>query len=473
LTLTIDSGTLAHHGWGGIHTSGTSGTDFDVIIIGGGPAGSTTGALLGMAGYRALILEKDIHPRDHVGESITPSTNPVFKRIGFLEKMEDAQFVHKPGACWTAPRSPVGKFVSLRLGEFPPPGTTQVYTYNVERDHFDTLLLRNAHEKGAKVLQGVKAKHVLFDGDRAVGVRAEVAEGWERDLASRFVVDASGRRALIPNQLKMKKKDPAFNQFCIYSWFRDVAPNPVGYEGMLFLHFLDLERSWAWQIPMRNGITSVGVVTDKADFQKSGKSSEEFFSSLLRLNTSFEYNMRNAERIRPWWIEADYSYSIDQLVGPGWLLVGDALRFVDPVFSTGVDVAMFSGNYAFEAIDSVLKGEKDEGTALTEYNERVGAGVQAWYDLISLFYKLRNLFTIFAVKKRWRERVVRILQGNLYQPDALERAREMIAVMEESFQKIQRDPDNLLRPGALIELAERDKLAGGDDPSPTMAETRS
>ena len=424
--------------------------DYDVVVVGGGPGGATIGSLLGMSGYRALILEKDIHPRDHVGESITPSTNPIFAKIGFLEKIEDAGFVHKPGACWTAPRSPIGKFVSLRLAEFPPPGATQSYTYNVERDVFDTMLLRHAHEKGAKVLQGVKVNQVLFDGDRAVGVRAEAIDGWEKDVFARFVVDATGRRALIPTQLKMKKKDPEFNQFSIFSWFRNVEPNPAGYEGMLFLHFLDLERCWAWVIPLRDGVTSVGIVTNKQDFQMSGRSHEEFFDSLVGLNRSLKHAMRDAKRIRPWWIEADYSYEIDRLVGPGWLLVGDALRFVDPVFSTGVDVAMFSANYAFDAIDAVLRGGQDEHVALKEYARQVGDGVQAWHDLISLFYKLRNLFTAFAVRRRFRERVIRILQGNLYMPDSLDRARKMIQLMEESFQKITSDPENLLRPGALI-----------------------
>src|SRR6266511_2368611 len=107
--------------------------------------------LLGMSGYRALILEKDIHPRDHVGESITPSTNPIWARIGFLDKIEDAGFVHKPGACWTAPRAPAGRFLAIHLGEFPPPGATQLHTYNVERDVFDSMLLRHAHELGAEV----------------------------------------------------------------------------------------------------------------------------------------------------------------------------------------------------------------------------------------------------------------------------------------------------------------------------------
>jgi FADH2 O2-dependent halogenase len=428
--------------------------DFDVIVIGGGPAGATLGSLLAMEGRRVAILERDIHPRDHVGESITPSTNPIFKRIGFLDKIEDAGFVHKPGACWTGPRSPVGKFVAIRLGEFPPPEATQVYTYNVERDVFDTMLLRHAHELGAKVLQGVNVRHVIFEDERAVGVRVSVTDGWERDLRANVVVDASGRRCMIANQLGLKRKDPTFNQFGIYTWFRGVEPNPPGFEGFLFLHFLGLERAWGWQIPLRDGVSSIGVVTDKADFQKSGRTHEEFFGSLVERNRSFAHAMRNAERIRPWWIEADYSYKIDTLAGKGWLLVGDALRFVDPIFSTGVDVATYSALYAFEAIQASLAGE-DEERAFKEFERRVGDGIDAWYELIALFYKLQNLFTIFAVKKRFRERVVRILQGNLYIPESLERAREIIAMMQEAYEMVMADETNLLRPGALQGVADR------------------
>jgi len=426
-------------------------SEFDVIVIGGGPAGSVIASLLAQGGYRALVLERDIHPRDHVGESLTPSTNPIFKRIGFLEKMEDAGFVHKPGACWTAPRSPVGRYVSIRLAEFPPPGATQTYTYNVERDVFDTLLLRHAHELGAQVLQGVGVQEVLFQGDRAVGVRAKVTNGWESDLFARFIVDASGRRCVIATQLGLKKMDPTFNQFGIYSWFKGVEPNPPGTEGMLFLHFLAMERAWAWQIPLRNGVWSIGIVTDKADFKKAGMDTEGFVTSLIQRNKSFQFYLRNAVRIRPWWAEGDYSYSVDKLAGNGWLLIGDALRFVDPIFSTGVDVALYSALYAFEAIDAALQGE-DEERVFKAYERRVSDGVGAWYDLIALFYKLQNLFTYFAVRDEYREKVVRILQGNLYQPELLQRARDMISIMEDAYTKIMANPSNLLRPGALTPL---------------------
>src|SRR5438093_4166805 len=149
--------------------------DADVIIIGGGPAGAALGTCLARDGHRAMIIEKDIHPRDHVGESLTPSSNLDFDKLGFLDKMNDAGFIHKPGTGWNAPRSALWKFVEIWLFEYPIPNGPQPYTYNVERDVMDTMLIRHAHENGAKVLEGVSAKRVLFEGDRAVGVRAQVA----------------------------------------------------------------------------------------------------------------------------------------------------------------------------------------------------------------------------------------------------------------------------------------------------------
>jgi FADH2 O2-dependent halogenase len=211
---------------------------------------------------------------------------------------------------------------------------------------------------------------------------------------------------------------------------------------------MDLENAWAWQIPMRNGITSVGVVTTKDDFQKSGRTHDEFFDSLIGRNRTISHWMRDAERIRPWWIEGDYTYKVKQAVGPGWVMVGDSLRFVDPIFSSGVDIATYSSKYAAESIDDVLRGG-DEERALKEYERRVNDGVDAWYQLISLFYRLQNLFTMYAVRKRFREQVVRILQGNLYLPESLARAREIIALMDSSYESVMADPGNLLRPGAM------------------------
>ncbi|HEX2030145.1 MAG TPA: NAD(P)/FAD-dependent oxidoreductase [Actinomycetota bacterium] len=428
--------------------TGNDHLDADAIIIGGGPAGATLGTLLARDGHRVLILEKDIHPRDHVGESLTPSTNLVFEKIGFLDKMNDAGFIHKPGTGWTAPRTRPWNFVEIWLFEFPLPGTPQPYTYNVERDVMDTMLLRHAHDSGAKVLQGVRVQQVLFEDGRAVGVRAKVADGWERDLRAKVVVDASGRRCLLASQLKMKKKDANFNQFCIYSWFEGVKQPPERLDGFTLFYFIGLNQAWAWQIPLRGGKTSMGAVIDKEDFQKTGKSHEEFFYSLVKRNRTFTYAMEEAERVRPWWIEGDYSYKIDRFAGPGWLLIGDALRFVDPIFSSGVDVALFSSMYAYETITEAWRTGNEE-RPFGAYQDRVETGVDIWYELISTFYRLQNLVTRYATSPRWREKIVRTLQGNPYQPETQARARELLGAMQESYEQVMRDPANLLRPWAM------------------------
>ena len=416
--------------------------DADVIVIGGGPAGTTLASLLAMDGHRVIVLERDVHPRDHVGESLTPSNNFVLNRIGFLPKMERAGFVHKEGVGWTAPRSPVWKFVAIRTADFPPPGAIQTYSYNVERDEFDALLFRHAHELGATTLQGINVRNVIFEEGRAVGVRAAADDGWERDLFARVVVDASGRRCLLAKQLRMKQKDADFNQYSIWSWFRDVAPHPPGQEGMVFFHFLGLERAWAWHIPLRDGVSSIGVVTDKADFQKSGKTPEEFFDSLVARNRTFVHVMEGAKRTRPWWIEADYSYQMERVAGPGWLLVGDAFRFVDPIFSSGVDVALYSASFAHEAIlRSWEEGRED--AAFGDYERRVNEGVDVWYETTALFYQLQQLFGRFALQRDHRADVARSLQGNPYDPVNQARSRRLLS------EEIISDPRNLLRPGAL------------------------
>jgi len=427
--------------------------DADVIVIGGGPAGSTLASLLAMDGHRVLVLEKDIHPRDHVGESLVPSTNLVFDRIGFLEKMDRAGFVRKPGTGWNAPRSRPWHFIDILLFEYPLPETPRSYTYSVERDVMDAMLLSHAYEKGARVLQGVNVKKVLFEEGRAVGVRAVVADGWERDLYAKVVVDASGRRCLLASQMGRKRNDPNFNQFCMYSWFRGVAPPPEKYRGFTLFYFLGLNKCWAWNIPLRNGITSMGVVVDKRDFAVSGRSEEEFFFSLVGRSRGFTHVMQEAERIRPWWIEADYSYKIDRYAGPGWMLIGDAVRFVDPVFSSGVDVALFSALYAYEAILSAWR-TGDEASAFSAYQHRVGDGVDIWYELIETFYRLQSLVSRFVTNPRHRERIIRTLQGNPYDPETQSRARLLLDDMNETFDKVMADPGNLLRPYAMFKDAQ-------------------
>ncbi len=305
------------------------------------------------------------------------------------------------------------------------------------------------HEKGAKVLQGVSVKQVLMDGDRAVGVRISPVEGVEHDISAKVVVDASGRRCLLSKQLKVhRNKDAELNQHSIWTWFRGVESAPPGYEGMVVFHFLDLERAWGWQIPLRNGISSIGVVTAKEDFQKSGKTPEEFFDGLVGRSRTFRHAMRDAERVRPWVIEGDYSYQMERVVGPGWLLVGDAMRFVDPIFSSGMDVALYSASFAHEAIVSSWNGTP-EATAFDAYASTVTDGVDVWYETTDIFYRLQALCGRYAMDPRYREDIARSLQGNPYSEVNRERSRRLLAKMRGTYDEVMSDPNNLLRPGAL------------------------
>ncbi len=407
--------------------------DADVIIIGGGPAGATVGAYLGRAGYRALILERDIHPREHVGESLVPATNIVTHDLGFWEKMESSQFVKKPGATWTGIKGQVGSEFVVTFAEAPQDIPNPEYTYHVDRAVFDAMYLRHANELGAEVLQGVTVLKVLFEGDRAVGVRVRLL-GREIDLRSRFVVDASGRRTLLGRQLGLWQKDKQFNQFAIYSWFKGVNPPTPETAEYIHVHFLPVNRGWVWHIPIYEGITSVGAVTEKTDFQKSGKDHETFFSELLDMTPNTRHILKGAERVRPFYIEADYSYKIDRFSGPGWLLVGDAARFVDPIFSSGVSVAMRSGQFAFNALKRALDEDAEE-ESFGQYNEIVDRGVQIWYEWITLYYRLQSLFTRLSSMPEYKRDIQQLLQGEVFDKSAvavLDRMKNVIKAVEEN-----------------------------------------
>jgi flavin-dependent dehydrogenase len=272
-------------------------------------------------------------------------------------------------------------------------------------------------------------------------------------------VDASGRRCFLANQLGIRRRDPMFNQFCLFSWFRGVGPHPPGYEGFVFFHFLGLERAWAWHIPIKNDVSSIGIVTDKADFRKSGKSHEEFFASLVRRNRTFRHVMEEAVRVKPWWIEGDYSYRMESITGRGWLMIGDAFRFVDPIFSSGIDVALYSASYAHAAIRRALDEDQEEA-AFSEYERLVNDGVDVWYETTDQFYRLQQLFTRFSLDRRYREDIARALQGNPYDPTNQARAKRVLADMRRAYGEVMAQPTNLLRPGALA-VHGRDDEGGG------------
>lgn len=387
----------------------------DVIIIGGGPAGSAMGCYLSMAGISNIILESAIHPRPHVGESMVPSSTRVFEEIGFLKVMEEEGFPKKYGASWHPPDK--AKAFHIEFKEFPQPGIEQQYTYHVNREKLDLLLLKHAEKLGSKIYQGVRVKDVVFDENEFVsGVQVEIA-GQTVFIPSKMVVDASGRHTLLGSKLRLKKKDPIFDQYAVHSWFKNVNKGEGGYADFIHIYFLPqdkIKRGWVWQIPITDEITSVGVVAEKEVFKQSKSDPEEWFNFHINSTPGMCQAMEKAERIRPFTTEGDYSYCMEKFCGNGFVLIGDAARFVDPIFSSGVSVALYTAKYASERIKIAVEKNDFSQEVLMPYEQKVRGGVGTWYEFIRLYYKVLPLFTYFIQRKEYRIEVLRLLQGEVY-----------------------------------------------------------
>ncbi len=402
-----------------------------VVIVGGGPAGSALGSYLSMAGIENIILEKAIHPRPHVGESLVSSTTRVFQDIGFVETMDREGFVRKYGAAWHPPK---GKgTVAIKFREFPQEGINQDYSYHVDRSKMDLLLLKHAEKLGSKIHQGMAVKRVLFDeNQRATGVQLDLA-GQSVKVPASVVVDATGRSTLLGRQLRWQKNDPLFNQFCVHAWFEGVDRGPSDTEDDIHIYFLPIERGWAWQIPITDRITSIGIVAEKKVFSGSRRNWASWFNDQITPAPDFHHAMRNAKRTNDFKADGDYTYGMEKLCGNGFLLIGDAARFVDPIFSSGVSVALYSAKIAAERIQEATKLNDFSEAVFKPYESRLKKGTTIWYEFIKLYYKVLPLFTYFIQHKKYRQQLFQLLQGEVYDRDeapVLDAMRKYIETVE-------------------------------------------
>lgn len=416
---------------------------FDVVVIGGGPAGAATAAYLAKAGIKVAVLEREKFPRAHVGESLVPSSTRIFQDLGFLEQMENAGFPHKYGAAWTVESNP--NFAShswdglhadtdIRFAERAQKGVHQEYTYHVDRAKFDALLLAHAQTLGATVRQEATVQQVDFIEGSMVSIRYQDRAGGGT-LFAYMVVDASGRHTFLGNKFDLRVKDKHFDQYALHTWFDDYNRGDDDKRDYLFVHFLPISDSWVWQIPITETITSIGVVTQKENFKKSNGSLNEFFWSCIDQRPGLSARLRAARQIRPLKAEADYSYAMKRLCGDRWLLVGDAARFVDPIFSSGVSVALQSAKFASEIILHAIAENDFSRSVLLPYEETLRRGCNNWYDFISLYYRLNIAFTYFVNHKDYRIDILRLLQGDVYdddKPAVLQKMRNLIATVEKN-----------------------------------------
>lgn len=419
--------------------------DFDVGIIGGGPGGAAAASYLAMAGLSCVVFEQALFPRPHVGESLVPSSTRVFKEIKFLEQMDQAGFRRKYGAAWTTDES-IGVctdsfeglepdcHVGIRFEEREQPGVDRNYTFHVDRGKFDLMLLQHAEKLGATIYEGVRVQHVDFSETDRPRIQFSIAKQTVNTRV-RVVVDASGRRTLLGNQLKLRIQDPVFDQYAIHTWFegydRSALASDPAQDDYIFIHYLPISNSWVWQIPITETITSVGVVTQKKNFAKSKAEREEFFWQCVKTRPELSDGLKAAKRIRPFTDEGDYSYAMKQICGDNFVLVGDAARFVDPIFSTGVSIALNSARFACRDIIQAAKTGDFRKQSFQTYESTLRRGTKNWYEFISVYYRLNSLFTAFVQNERYRLDVVKLLQGDVYDDDDPKVLRLMKQIVSE------------------------------------------
>lgn len=382
----------------------------DVLVIGGGPAGSTVGPLLAEKGYRVAILEKARHPRFHIGESLLPANLPLFERLGVAEEMR-AIGMYKPGAEFVSPhheRPQVFHFAEAWDKSMP-------HAYQVKRDEFDTVLIRNAARKGVEVHEGCKAHAVEFLADRSVVVSARHDDGREIEWQARFLVDASGRDTFLANRFQIKQRNPRHNSSAIYGHFRGAQRQAGSDEGNISIFWF--EHGWFWFIPMMNGITSVGMVTWPYFMKTKGsRSLEQYFSDGIALCPALAERLEEAELITKVEATGNFSYVSERNHGHNYVMLGDAYAFIDPVFSSGVLLAMNSGVVAAETIDTCLARPAEAGAALKRFDRLMKLGPRefSWFIYRVTNPIMRDFFmgpkNVFRVK----EALLSMLAGDIF-----------------------------------------------------------
>ena len=377
--------------------------DYDVAIIGGGPAGSTAAILLSKAGRRVIVLEREKFPRFHIGESLLPFSMQTFTRLGLQEKLR-AHFVEKfGGEIAEAGGEKAAKFY-FKDGF----ASRTDRSYQVTRSKFDKMLLDHAGESGAEICEETSVDDVTFDdegvtlllrrdalprvpgrGPSRTGIKASPSG----TIRAKYLIDASGRNSVIGNKFKLKKNYQHLQKLSLFAHYEGLQ-REAGIDGTLTRMVRTLD-SWFWVIPLENDRTSIGIVLEAADFKKSGLSAEEFFERAIAEQPLVRNRIGEGRRISQVYTAADFSYRSEKLTGDRWLLAGDAAGFIDPVFSSGVFLAVLAGEQAADVLHEVLDHPKRTRRLFRYYERLVNRAMDVYLRFVESWYAGKEFIEVF------------------------------------------------------------------------------
>jgi len=389
--------------------------DYDVIVIGGGPAGTTAATLLAGAGRRVLLLERLPQTGFKIGESLMPETYRTFSRLGMLPRLAASAFPRKYSVQFYSKSGRASAPFYFRETD-PGPGST---TWQVLRQDFDRMMLDNARDHGVDVKEGAAVREVLFAGDRATGVSADLPGQGRRELGARVVVDASGQSAILGRRLGLREIDPRLKKAAIWSHFEGAVRDPGIDEGATLVIHTDQQKSWFWYIPLPDDRVSVGVVGSVEHLvQGRGGDLKRVFWEEVAHCPALGPRLAPARRGMDFLATRDFSYRSRQVAGDGWVLVGDALGFLDPIYSSGVLLACSSGELAADAIAAALDAGDCSGRRLGAFGPRFLAGMDAMRQLVYTFYDPEFRFSKFIRRfPECRLDLIRILRGDVFDHD--------------------------------------------------------
>ena len=381
----------------------------DVLVIGGGPAGATVAALLAQQGRDVVVLEKAHHPRFHIGESLLPANVPLFEKLGVREQIERIG-MPKWGVEFVSPAHEHHAYVEFGDAW----DKSMPYAWQVRRSDMDEILFRHAATRGARTFEGWQARDVAFDAEGAT-VEATCDDGARRRWRARFVIDASGRDTLLSTKFALKQKNPKHNSAALFGHFRDAERLPGRMEGNITIFWF--QHGWFWVIPLADGTTSVGAVCWPYYLKSRSKPLPEFFADTIALCPKLQARLKDATLVDGLvHATGNYSYSSTRCSGERFLLLGDAYAFIDPVFSSGVYLAMVSAFEGAETVAACLDhpAEAEQARRRFEATMRRGPREFSWFIFRVTNPAMRELFMHPQNTLRMKEALLSLLAGDIF-----------------------------------------------------------